>query len=163
MLHFAAKPPVTSAAFMWSCQEVVSGEVLETLRGILGGAEYKDSTANPTLARWRAFDIALKNELVKVRAERKHVDPAKFMRAGGETDLSTNHIAINAYRALNPHESERILDAGRWRALDELASGHSFDLDSLFVYAVKLAILEKWALIESADKPSILEEALAVT
>ena len=44
--------------------------------------------------------------------------------------------------------------------MDELATGHYFDLDFLISYALKLLILERWERINSADKPRLLEEVL---
>jgi hypothetical protein len=105
--------------------------------------------------------MALKNELVRVRSARKRIDPAKYLRQGADSAINTNHIAINACRAPNPLESEKLLDGGRWHALDELVAGHWFDLDSLLVYALKLSILEKWDRISSSDAVAALESALA--
>lgn len=163
-LFFGSKTPVTSASLLWSCRGLVAEGTLETIKFILdGGILYGRRTSNSTLARWRDFDTALRNDLVKVRLARKRQDPAKHLREGAESGIPTNHLAINAYRAANPLESERVLDAGRWRALDELAAGHYFDEDALYIYALKLSILEKWAGIEAADKAAALENTLALT
>ena len=40
-------------------------------------------------------------------------------------------------------EFEKALDAFRWKKFDELMSGHSFDLDVVIVYGLKLQILDR--------------------
>jgi hypothetical protein len=57
-------------------------------------------------------------------------------------------------------DAEKILDETRWKVLDELATGHYFDLDLLITYAYKLLILQRWESIRSADGMILLEQAL---
>jgi len=52
------------------------------------------------------------------------------------------------------------LDEIRWKALDELATGHYFDLEFLVTYTLKLRILERWEKIHSADGTTLLMQAL---
>jgi hypothetical protein len=44
--------------------------------------------------------------------------------------------------------------------LEELATGHYFDLVFLITYAYKLMILQRWENIRSADGMILLEQAL---
>jgi hypothetical protein len=57
-------------------------------------------------------------------------------------------------------DAEKILDETRWKALEELATGHYFDLDFLITYSSKLLILQRWENIRSADGTILLEQAL---
>lgn len=114
----------------------------------------------PAEKRWRDFDGVLRNELVKIRAARKKIDPAKYLRYAGFTDPSIAHIALHAHRAPSILEAEKILDEARWRFLDELAVGHYFDMDFLVTYAIKLLILERWERVNTLDKTQAVDELL---
>jgi hypothetical protein len=57
-------------------------------------------------------------------------------------------------------DAEKTLDEARWKALEELATGHYFDLDLLITYAYKLLILQRWENIRSADGTILLEQSL---
>jgi len=102
----------------------------------------------------------LRNELVKARALRKKVDPARFLRHDTHFDMNITHIAQAALRQASILEAERYLDLERWKALDEISRGHYFDLDFLLVYGLKLAILERWVKIEAADKAELAGNVL---
>jgi len=121
---------------------------------------YAYEWSQPTLKKWRVFDTALRNELVKIRASRKQVDPLKYTRGDGYIEPYITRVAMNAYRTPSILEAEKTLDQERWRMLDELATGHYFDLDFLITYALKLLILERWEKISRVDKNRLLEEVL---
>lgn len=159
MLHFPTKPPFSFERFIEICGDKISQDDINLLKLVREGYVYEGPQA--TLKQWRAFDTALRNELAKIRASRKHVDPLKYLR-GQEYYIEPyiTHIAMTAYRNPSIIEAERLLDQEKWRRLDELALGHYFDLDFLIVYALKLRILERWERINSADKSLLLKEAL---
>ncbi len=139
------------------CANLSSPEDLERIRQALRERVYDYAGSQPIMQRFRNFEIALRNELVKIRASRKHIDPSKYLRQDGESDVAINHTAINAYRAQSLVESEKILDQARWHALDNLAFGHYFDIDTLIIYAYKLSILQKWEAINAKSKPGALQ------
>jgi len=158
MLNFAARPPVSLERFMGLCREWLSEDDNRVIASCLGPDIHDSKIIQPTLDKWKAFDLALRNELVKIRAQRKKIDPAKYLRRDGFSEPYISHLALNAHRNPSLLESERILDGERWRFLDELAQGHYFDIDSLVVYALKLLILERWDKIQGADKQYLLQE-----
>ncbi|MDP3143314.1 MAG: DUF2764 family protein [Candidatus Omnitrophota bacterium] len=160
MLHFSIKPPFSFGRFMEICQDLIPEEELTVLKKSSLVEEAIPKNFHPTLKRWHAFDVALRNELVKIRAGRKHIEPAKYLRQDGFVEPAVSHLAMNAARNPSLLEAERMLDLERWRMLDELAAGHYFDLDFLIVYARKLLILERWERIRSADKAKALEAVL---
>lgn len=161
MLHFGMKPPFSFEKFIGICARLIPEKDAEILNSIphieIGLYEGK----HPTLIKWQAFEIALRNELVKIRAMHKRLDPLKYIRRDGYTDSSVTHIATNVHRTPATLEAERVLDEERWHFLEGLTFGHYFDLDVLMVYALKLLILERWEKINSADKEKVLEETLA--
>ena len=159
MLHFGARPPFSFTRFLEICRDKISAEDFGLIELAQEGYAYKG--AQPTLKKWAVLETGLRNELVKIRASRKHLDPSKYIRDEEYAGVHIAHVAMQAQRSLAILEAERILDQERWRVLDELAVGHYFDLDALIVYALKLFILERWGRINNADKPRLLEEALS--
>ena len=152
MLQFGAKPPFSMEKFFSVCAELISPEDLEAL---------KDSLKDFGEGRYRDFETALRNELVKIRAQRKHLDASRFLRRDGYADQWISHIAAGVCRNPSVIEREKMLDLDRWRFLDELSIGHYFDIELLMIYARKLSILERWEEIRTADANKLLEEAFA--
>jgi len=137
---------------------------MNALEAVQKGALYSQAASGiGAFKKWATFDVMLKNEIVAIRAARKKVDPAKFLHQDGHpASYRAGHIAINAYRAASPIETEKMMDAERWRELDDMSFGHYFDADALAIYALKLAILEKWEKIKTADKTALLEKTLVI-
>jgi len=160
MLHFGNTPPFSFEKFIEMCKDQITEEELSVIE--LTKDIYAAECAQPTLVKWRIFDTALRNELVKIRASRKRLDPLKYVRGGdGYIESYITHIALGAYRNPSIIEAEKFLDRERWRVLDEFTLGHYFDLDVLIVYALQLLILARWVRINSADKSQLLEEVLS--
>ncbi len=151
MLHFGARPPFGMENFFSMCKELVSPEDLKALKSSL-----TDGADGP----YQDFETALRNELVKIRAHRKHLDASVFLRRDGDADQWISHIAAGACRNQSVMDAERMLDLDRWRFLDELSTGHYFDIEALMIYARKLSILERWERVRVADAGKLLEEVL---
>lgn len=147
MLNFGAKGPFSYDKFLGMCEGLISERDMDSLR-------------KTDLKKWREFDMALKNELVKIRASRKHTDAVKYIRQDGYADPSIAHIAMNAHRAKSIIDAEKTLDHERWAFLDELSAGHYFDIEILMIYALKLLILERWERVRRSDKELLLEKTL---
>ncbi len=158
-LHFGAKPPFSFEKFLDICRSLISESDLDVVKSAKEIGEASEDL-QPTLKKWRIFDTMLRNELVKIRADRKHINPAPYLRGDASAEPYIRNAAMNAYKSPSLLESERILDRERWRVLDELSLGHYFDLDLLIIYALKLLISEKWDRIQNADRKRMLEEAV---
>lgn len=162
MLHFGIKPPFPFEKFLEICARLIPPKDWELLKNVSLNGEYDYELKQPTLLNcWYEFDTALRNELAKLRAVRKRVDPVKYLRRDGYYQLSIVHLAMNAQRSPSLIEAEKMLDQGRWQMLEDLNFGHYFDIDSLIIYALKLLLLGRWERINCADKAGLLEEALA--
>jgi hypothetical protein len=161
MLHFGAKPPFTFEDLLQACKDLIPDEDFGIVDLCANDALWEQSIGQDTLKAWIAFEVGLRNELAKVRASRRKIDPAGYLRSGGSDDTRLYHIAMNSHRILPIVESEKFLDQARWNRLDELAFGHYFDLDALIVYALKLKILWRWEKFARADKQEILEKVLS--
>jgi hypothetical protein len=112
------------------------------------------------IQKWIEFDVALRNELVKIRATKKHIEPATYLRPDGYRGSSLAPAIMAANINISVLDAEKTLDETRWKALEELGTGHYFDLDFLITYAYKLLILQRWENIRSADGTILLEQAL---
>ena len=161
MLHFGSGIPFTFNAFLDKCDGIISESDIEIIKSLQSIDRTDYDTTHPTLRKWRAFDRTLRNELAVIRASRKHVDPARYLRKDGSGEQSVKTIAMNAYKNPSILESEKLLDEARWQALNELTIGHYFDIDFLLAYAQKLLILEKWERINTANKTQALEEIVS--
>lgn len=161
MLHFGMKPPFSYEKFIGICSRLIPEKDIEILNSISHIEIGLYQGKQPTLMKWQEFENALRNELVKIRASHKRIDPLKFMRQTTYADFSLVHIAMNAHRNPSILEGEKILDQERWHFLEGLTFGHYFDSDVLIAYALKLLLLERWEKINSTDKEKVLAETLA--
>lgn len=161
MLHFDMKPPFSFEVFLERCRQFLSGADYSAISSL---PETKDAAPdeirNNAVKRWLGFDALLRNELVKIRAHHKHVEPSKYLRSDGYAGQIIPHIALTAHRNTSILEAERFLDKARWDALTELEGGHYFDTDFLIIYGYKLKIIERWEKIRLADKEALLERSL---
>ncbi|MBI4982756.1 MAG: DUF2764 family protein [Candidatus Omnitrophica bacterium] len=158
MLQFDAKPPFSFEIFLLKAADFISIEELEILRRL--SDENIDSLKHPLIESWQSFNVSLRNELVKLRAVRKKVDPHKYLRPGGEVSSALAHTASNAQRNPSVLEAEKILDREKWNFLDELSFGHYFDFEFLIIYGYKLLILERWEKLMQQDSHKIIEDLL---
>ncbi len=163
MLQFGEKPGFTPERFLAMCKDLIPEKDSRVLE--LCGKEtlLEKKIKLPTLKMWIEFEIGLRNELVKIRAGRKKIEPAKYLRSDGNSESSLYHIAMNSHRIPALLESEKFLDQERWRKLDELSFGHYFDLETLIIYCLKLNILWRWENIARADRQGQLERVLSAS
>lgn len=161
MLNFFAKPAISLKEFFAQCQNLIPPEELEILHNACNQEAYLLDTSNDRASgKWANFEIALRNELVRLRARRKKTDSLRFERPSDYYEAIITHTATLAYRSSSPLEAEKILDQLRWEFLETLSLGHYFDFDSLFVYALKLKILERWEKIKNSDTSRLFNTAL---
>lgn len=161
MLCFGINVGISFAAFIEKCQQFASKEDFNILNNLPEiASDIKRNNPYPIINRLLSFEIMLRNELVKIRASRKKIDPTKYLRLEDSYDASIVHIAQAAHRNPSSLEAEKFLDLERWNFLDELLVGHYFDLEFLIIYGYKLKILERWQKIETADKSKLLDEVL---
>lgn len=160
MLHFGMKWPFSFERFLEIAQGLIPDEDFKVVEGL--SLEWQQpASQHPTLKRWLEFDTALRNEIAKIRALRRHTDAAKYLRGDiSFSDPALIHLVLASHRNPSLIEAERILDEARWHLLEELACGHYFDLEFLITYALKLRILERWDRINKADKQELLSLAL---
>ena len=117
--------------------------------------EVAAGTGSVFLARWAAWEIGLRNELVRLRAEALDLDAdASLVLPQRETaepgDLALIEDAESAVRhAVDPLAAQEALDRLRLRWLDAADPRYSFDDDELVVYAARLSLVNRWHRISS--------------
>lgn len=161
LLNFTGKAPLSCPQFIERAKDFISEVDACVLNKVLHADELATGCLCPTFAQWIDFNRRLRNEVVKIRASRKHVDPLKYLRGDSFSDGWLAHAVSAAHRNPSLIEAERQLDGLRWQFLEELEAGHYFDLDVLVVYLLKLRILERWAMADTVEKEKLLEGALS--
>ncbi len=161
MLHFGMKPPFSFERFLDVCRQFIPEKDFHLLSTLPKPEQYSATGKRyQIIQKWIEFDGALRNELVKIRASRKHVDPATYLRTDGYSGSSLAPVQMVANTNTSILDAEKTLDEIRWKAIEDLSTGHYFDLDLLITYAYKLLILQRWENIREADKTILLEHAL---
>lgn len=161
MLHFGMRPPFSFEQFLDLCRQFIPEKDFQLLRTLPPPERYLDSgKRHDIIQKWIQFDIALRNEVVKIRAHKKQVDPALYLRPERYCCPSLGQEVTAANMGVSVLEVEKSIDERRWRMLEELATGHYFDLDSLIIYAYKLHILQRWETIRQAEGALLLAQAL---
>ncbi len=161
MLHFGMRPPFTFEQFLDRCRQFVPEKDFQLLRTLPPPERYLDSgKRHDIIQKWIQLDTSLRIEVVKVRAHKKQVDPAVYLRPEVYSSPSLAQEVTAATMGVSLLEVEQSIDERRWRMLEELATGHYFDLDSLIIYAYKLHILVRWENIRQAEGALLLEQVL---
>ena len=161
MLHFGMKPPFTFERFLEMCHRFIPDEDYRLLSTLPEPGGYPAAgTGHRAIRRWIEFDTALRNEVVRIRAGRLHREPGPDLRPEGYREATLGPAVMAAALLASPREAEMALDELRWKALEELATGHPFELDVLVAYACRLRILQRWEQIRSADGAALLADVL---
>ncbi|MDC7227158.1 MAG: DUF2764 family protein [Spirochaetales bacterium] len=140
MLILGQEPSVSLEYFLENCRYTMNENDYETL--LTAGLIPDNASEYPAVVRWQNFERTLRNELAAVRSQKTGIDYDTYRREG-ETVTGVADAVREASSAANPEIGEDILDAARWRFLDELESSHNFDLTKLIVYYIKLQISER--------------------
>lgn len=139
-LKAESEPPWRSEAFLTYCAGQVSPAVYRRLCAL---SEVPGEGATGELERkWYAFETALRNAAVQLRAQRTKREAATHLQAETAA-FGYLAAAVSEAFAQHPLQLEKQLDRLRWRFLDDALAGHSFDFDVLAVYRLKLLLLEK--------------------
>jgi hypothetical protein len=161
VLHFGMKPPFSFERFLEVCRQFIPEKDFQLLSCLPQPEQYPaKGKRHQIIQKWIQFDVALRNELVKIRASRKHVEPATYLRPDGYGGSSLAPAVTAANINTSVLDAEKTMDETRWKALEELAAGHYFDWDLLITYAYKLLILQRWENIRSAEGTILLEQTL---
>jgi hypothetical protein len=147
MLSYEYERAPSLDEFLTVCKPLVSPQHLSLLESASATDLEADSAVCRTLDLWRSWEITLRNELLRLRAKNRGRE-AQPHGTGSTGTVGPQVIAREAFSQESPLQAEEILNRARWSYLDELESGHYFDIDKILVYALRLKILERKALFD---------------
>ena len=157
MLQFGMKLPFSYEGFLERCRLELNQEDMDALARVSIEPSVDIEDKLPLLKEWKRFNRSLKNELARTRAVKKGRDPNKYLRGNDGLDP---FIAPLAHWAINQDslmEAEAYLDRIRWEKIEEIKTGHYFDIEYLAAYGLQLKILERWQRINSGEGTKVLE------
>ena len=140
MLAINQDPPITSEYFLETCRYTLNEKDYQLITEAV--LMPQDAQIHPAIEKWHNWERSFRNELVKMRASKIDIDADKYLQEG-ESTTGVFDAAREAFNAANPKIAEDIIDGARWRYLDELESGHEFDMTKLVIYYLKLQIAER--------------------
>jgi hypothetical protein len=157
MLQFEMKLPFYFESFLEKCRS----ELRQNDINILARASIEPSIdiddRLPLLREWKSFNRSLRNELARTRAVKKGKDPDKYLRGNGGVDPFIAPLVHWAVNQDSPMEAELYLDKIRWEKIEELKTGHYFDIEYLTAYGLQIKILERWHRVNSGEGAKVLE------
>ncbi len=160
MLHLGMRPPFSFEHFLDQCRPFTPGKDFALVSDLPRPENYAEQKDRPrTIQRWIAFDTTLRNELVRLRAARKHWEPSSSLRPGESVNSSIPPLILAAGMSSSVVDAEKSLDEARWKYLEDITTGHHFDLDCLIAYAYQLRILLRWEAVNTADAETLLEQS----
>lgn len=143
-LVFGEKAPHSSAAFLESCKEHLDPKSLSIVKEIILSERF-EKRLHGFLDAWIDWDESLKAAIAGLRAKRLAVQEATFNRKiiKGKEEMIFSWLLSNLEKAPNPLNAEIILAKTRWDKIDEMESGHFFDIERIMAHALKLRLMER--------------------
>lgn len=152
-------PPMGVADLCDRCRPLVPEEVVAALADPEAAAEGTGPVAE-VARRWRDGERQLRNAVARRRAARWNVPPDAWLRPHAGFRVDVEDEVARAFETPSPRVQARVLDALRWRLLDDLAREDAQGLPALFAYARRLDLAEAWARRTPAAGRAALGRAL---
>lgn len=145
----ASTPPLSHAAFMEQASRFLSARDLAVLDGARlfmpeDGSFPVSVSSSPLLARYYRWELALRNELARLRAGRLQKPVDKHLRPG-EPEWDGVKAAQAAFQADDPLQGELLIERERWSLVETLAVNKFFNMEYLIAYSLHVQILERRA------------------
>lgn len=150
MISFDHKSPMTVDEYLNLSEGFLAEDDFASMKSLLVGDIQMVKTASAALDQWITFEKSLKNEIAAFRARKLHKNPDDFIRGENFREYSLQNAINQAARKDNLLEAEKDIDNIRWQFLEGLEFGHYFDIDFLYVYGLKLKILERYANVSAS-------------
>ncbi len=143
MLFYDTPPgSISTESFIDFCSDWLSPEDFDCLTKASLSIEGPMTERYPIVQKWVNWECTLRNELVKLRAQKKGEEAFRYMQEC-DSVVGIEELAREAFVQESPLVGEDILNRGRWQFLEELETGHHFDIERLIVYFLKLQLLER--------------------
>ena len=141
MLTFDAAPGITPAKFVETCREQLGAADAAVAEALLS-AQTPD---HPFVAGWQGKETVLRNAIARERARIAGQDVTRWLRPVPGCDSRIESEVEDAFQESDPLKREKELDKIRWRIADELQGIDPLVVEVVFAYAIKLAVLTRWA------------------
>lgn len=143
------RPPLSMPDFRAACHPLLSDVEREQLDAASLFQQQPADAGIPVLRQWYNREHAIRNELARLRAQRRQKDPFPYLRPT-EPDPHAAEIAEEVFAIDSPLDAESRLDDYRWAYLEQLEFDHDFNLTCLIIYSLKLQILQRRANFDAA-------------
>jgi hypothetical protein len=158
MFFFGDPPPMTTEELRARCAEQMTPRDLAVLDRLLEGRA--EAGASGFEGAWAARERQIRAAAAAMRAPRYGADPRAERRPHPGWDGTVEKGVADAFSKPTPLEREMALDRERWRVLDELAPAGVFTAATVWAYALKLRIAERWAALREEDGRKRFDEQL---
>ena len=162
MLALGEKIPMTSEEFLSNCSDWVSKSKYKQLCDVSLNPDTDQNPKNKTVIGWYNWETCLRNRIAKTRSTKLEKDISKYTKEERDAFSEIDRGIQESFAADNPKLREKILDELRWKEIDNLESGHLFDLGKLCIYKLRLMLCEKWLDREYEKGQSNLDKALKI-
>lgn len=160
MLFFHhGQPPISHSSFLEDCARLLEKSEYEQIYEARLCPTQSRHTKNSTFKKWLHASCAIRNEMVKIRAKRLNVDQNQYLKREFSDPIYTKQVE-EAIDEFTPLRVEHHLMELQWTILDDLQSGHQFDIDFLIVYSIKLELLERKASFNYEIGKKIFEDII---
>jgi hypothetical protein len=158
-LEFGTRCPTCLEDFLEQAERLLPADDFALVRqalSVAGGEEFVPG--HRVVREWREFIHTFRGQAVLARAPKLKKDPANYQRGEkGYSQVVADALAA-AEKAPDPLAAERIIDQLLWDRCDQLGEGHSFDLDFLLVFALKLQILKRVEQVDSVQGRHLFDQ-----
>jgi len=141
--------PLSGEKFLELCADWVTEEKIEYMRELSLVPPLNDEPKKPqmsdSVSLWHRWESAFRGKIGRYRAARLGREPEAAGLPENSNFSEFERFIPEAFAIANPLERTRFLDTLRWRRLDDLEFGHSFDFDILCIYRLRQLLLEKIA------------------
>lgn len=142
MLSPNSPMPFSYDTFLEMCSTSVSDSTYQLL------ADLKlTSSEGPLVEEWHSFYSVLLNELTQLRSAKL----GRVNKSDSDRDQASANLAAAAMNAPDPLVAEKMLLSYEMDQLDQLVGLHYFDDHTLFGYALKLKLLERFGSFEHEE------------
>ena len=161
-LQFDGVLPLTLEKYLTDCDRLLSKKDASLIRQLFIEQEKGEDVdiSNNEFAKVYNAKRNLKNLAALFRAQQAGKDPLEYIRGDRFHNEYIYNIIQQAAKEENLYTAEKMLDHAAWQYIDDLTMGHLNDLIFFGVYALKLAILERYQEFHSPKGGELFEEYL---
>ena len=129
-LFFGEEAPIDRKRFLEESSRWLAPDDFRCLRSLVAGSPH--GSRNSFLTGWDDFGLSLRKEIGVLRRSKKKGEKG---HAG--------HEAGEIFSQLDPLSREVAFEKFRWSFLDERETGYHFEAERIYIYGLKLSILER--------------------